>query len=294
VGCGATAMGQIMKFWEFPNGCNSISAYLDGINYDDEGNFISNTNYEIKYVTQSSYNWSNMPDSLHMSSSKVQKAEISKLLYHCGVASKMNFGPTGSGTTSQQVKDALTSCFKYASSSELIDKTNYDDTVWKNLLKSELDKKRPIYYHAGIHACVCDGYEGSDYFHINWGWGGYCNGYFYLDDLTPGYADFTYPQAAIIGICPDSLQTNYFGKPKIILSPNPTLNKIYLKSNSDLDFETSILLFDCSGQLVYANAIDKIFANESFEIDISSFNSGVYILQITNSKSKIIEKVIKQ
>ncbi len=37
----------------------------------------------------------------------------------------------------------------------------------------------------GGHAFVCDGYRDDGCFHINWGWGGWCDGYFSLDVLNP-------------------------------------------------------------------------------------------------------------
>ena len=55
----------------------------------------------------------------------------------------------------------------------------------------------------GGHAFVCDGYNASNQFHFNWGWGGSHNGYYYLNDLTPGSYSFTTGQAAVFSIRPD-------------------------------------------------------------------------------------------
>jgi len=77
---------------------------------------------------------------------------------------------------------------------------------WVQLIQNELDNERPVYYGGSGtigHAFVCDGYQDSAYFHFNWGWGGNNNGYFYLNDLTPGGEDFTNHQTAIIGISPE-------------------------------------------------------------------------------------------
>lgn len=57
-------------------------------------------------------------------------------------------------------------------------KEYYSDMEWKNMLKSELDAARPILYsgwdvNGAGHCFVCDGYDENDYFHFNWGWGGY-------------------------------------------------------------------------------------------------------------------------
>lgn len=298
-GCMATAMGQIMKFWEHPSACNNIPGYTNMMNYDNDGNPISNTNYLIPSITSDSYIWSNMPDNLSFDGSRSQKSAISKLLYHCGVAVKMNYGPNNSGSAiSEDIVFALTYYFNYSSSARLIYKVDYSDLDWKNQLKNELDNNRPIIYMGygtGNHAFVCDGYQDSDYFHFNWGWEGLNNGYFYLDDLTPGSHDYT-DQIAIIGIYPDLLGFNsaLFDASKISVYPKPSSNKIYLKSGSDINTEISILLFDYSGQLVYSNSIDKMLSDESFEIDISLLKHGVYVLQLNNSKWTSIEKVIKQ
>ena len=52
-----------------------------------------------------------------------------------------------------------------------------------------LFRSRPVLYagtsSGGAHAFVCDGYDGNGLFHINWGWGGMCNGYFKLSVLNP-------------------------------------------------------------------------------------------------------------
>ena len=60
-------------------------------------------------------------------------------------------------------------------------------------------------YKQDGHAFVCDGYKStlSGYkFHFNWGWLGQGNGYFTLDDLTPGAGNFSFNQMAIFNIQP--------------------------------------------------------------------------------------------
>ena len=48
----------------------------------------------------------------------------------------------------------------------------------------EVAAGRPVLYtgntESGGHAFVCDGYDESGLFHINWGWGGSGDGYFSL------------------------------------------------------------------------------------------------------------------
>ena len=82
------------------------------------------------------------------------------------------------------------------------------------MMKNELDNNRPVIY-AGFcvttkgtsgHSFVLDGYTTQDYFGVNWGWGGYCNGYFRLDAMNPsgsgigGTDHYNDSQNALIGV----------------------------------------------------------------------------------------------
>ena len=82
-----------------------------------------------------------------------------------------------------------------------------------NLLKTELDAKRPIHYNGhgdqGGHSFVCCGYDDGNNFYFNWGWSGQNDGFFALNNLVLGSGgvggggyDFTKHQEAIIGIQP--------------------------------------------------------------------------------------------
>ena len=64
---------------------------------------------------------------------------------------------------------------------------------WVRLIKESLDAGCPIPYQAtnsgsendAKHIFVLDGYTNNGYYHINWGWNGYCNGYFTLNKMDP-------------------------------------------------------------------------------------------------------------
>jgi len=195
-GCVATAMGQIMKYWAYPaqgTGSHYYAHPVYGTLYADFGN--------------TTYNWSEMPNELWE-----YNTQVSTLLYHLGVSVDMDYGPNGSGAFSEDARDAFVNYFSYSSAASYLYKTDYSDIEWSSLLRSQLDSYKPVYYagrdasNESGHAFVCDGYSGTDYFHFNWGWSGIYNGYFYLNDLTPGYegneADFSYVQRAIVNIEP--------------------------------------------------------------------------------------------
>lgn len=198
-GCVATSIAQIMKYWNYPTTGTGSHSYLSsgyGILSADFGS--------------TTYQWSQMPDVVAS-----QNDAVAMLMYHCGVALEMKYSSGNSGAYNPV--NELIKYFNYSSEAEVVDKRFYSKEDWGNLLKSELDLGRPIYYHGtknscdGGHAFVCDGYQNSDYFHFNWGWGGSFDGYFYLESLNPGGESYTFIQDAIIKLFPASLPDGYGG-----------------------------------------------------------------------------------
>jgi len=177
-GCVATAMAQVMKYHNHPQNGEGYHTY----NHSKYGSLSANFGAET-------YNWSAMPNDVNSTNNSV-----ATLMYHCGVSLEMNYGPAeegGSSTNSLDVvANALKSYFSYSSNTQFTMRENYSDTDWKNLLKNELNNSRPMEYagigQGGGHAFVCDGYDANDYFHFNWGWSGYYDGYFHIDNLNPG------------------------------------------------------------------------------------------------------------
>ncbi len=192
VGCVATAMGQVMNYYRYPTTGQGSHGY-----------YSPNYGYLSADFGATTYNWNGMTNSCTLSNNY-----IATLLYHCGVSADMNYGINGSGADMGLAANALVSYFKYSSSIQHDYKYSFSDTQWENLLKTELDNKRPMMYAGyntdGGHAWVCDGYQGTNYFHFNWGWSGVGNGYYYLTALNPAGYDFTQFQEAIYNIYPGS------------------------------------------------------------------------------------------
>ena len=112
-------------------------------------------------------------------------------MYHCGVAVEMDYGLDYSTAYTSMIVSALIAHFDYNSSTiQLRDASDYNTASWLSCLKTELDNGRPMVYRGqssgGGHAFVCDGYDANDMLHFNWGWGGYCDGYFAYGALNPG------------------------------------------------------------------------------------------------------------
>ena len=192
VGCVAVAMGQVMNYWEYPTQGDGYSQYYSidygviGVNFEDY-----------------TYDFSNMYDDYPTEDSQL-------LLFHAGVAVHMNYTPWASGASvcweGPSAQNALDEHFGYNDDITCEVKINYTDEQWRSLIKDQLDRGWPMVYRgysedAG-HAWNIDGYQ-NDYYHCNWGWGGYANGYFYFDNLNAGGYNFIESQAALLNIVPE-------------------------------------------------------------------------------------------
>lgn len=206
VGCVAVAMGQIMHYHKYPVMGEGEHTYT----HEKYGQISA-------HFGDTLYNWDEMPAMLLS-----EDDDLAQLLFHCGVSVEMNYGPSGSGAWSGRVPDALINFFSYDSGLQYVHRHDYSDLDWNNLLRSEIDSYRPLYYRgapepgSGGHAFNIDGYQGVDHFHINWGWGGSYDGFYYINSLTPGSSDYTADQSAIISIKP---QINFTAEPKIGFAP---------------------------------------------------------------------------
>ena len=180
-GCVATAMAQVMNYWEHPVKGTGSHSYNCPSYGQQSANFASTT-----------YDWDHMKNTYSGSSTTAEITAVATLMYHCGISVEMAYGTgtSGSAASSGDVPSALTTYFNYASSTQLRMKSSYSDSQWITMLKTELDNARPVYYFGQSgsvgHAFVCDGYDNSNLFHFNWGWSGSNNGYYAMGALNPG------------------------------------------------------------------------------------------------------------
>ncbi|MGN0032489.1 MAG: C10 family peptidase [Candidatus Limimorpha sp.] len=170
-GCVATAMAQVMKYFNYPEYGNGSFSYIPityGYNYPQQ-----NANFGETF-----YNFERMPMTLDSTSSYEDIFHIAQLQWHCGVSVEMMYGPEGSGVYSEKIPHAVSEYFRYNANTEIVYKNWYYNSSWMQLLKSQLDDNCPVYYAgsdvygAAGHAFVCDGYDENDFFHFNWGWDG--------------------------------------------------------------------------------------------------------------------------
>lgn len=183
-GCVATAMAQIIRYWQYP----SHSSY-----------------------TGEAYDWANMSDTLKSASPQfvAERKAIARLMRDCGHAAKTQYcyAPKSYGCQSfawpSNARDGFIAQFNFSDKAERKIRSSYTTKVWKQMLIDEMKSGNPVLY-ASIslavgdftecgHAYVCDGYnENTDMFHFNWGYDGEANGWYSLDDLVTKVEKYTY------------------------------------------------------------------------------------------------------
>ena len=216
VGCVATAMAQVMKYWQFPESSASIRSYYCGrISMTIPALPATTFNYRLMINSYCHWDWDNS-QLIQDTYTDAQAQEVAKLSRYCGQAVEMNYSPTGSGAYSDDQLSAMKS-FGFRSSAQLIQKngwwSSYSTTQWEAKIRTELDAGRPILYSAndsnggGGHAFICDGYNSDGKFHFNMGWYGTCDGWYVSTALNMTHRDGDYLQfnsghEMIIGIQP--------------------------------------------------------------------------------------------
>lgn len=183
-GCAATAMAQIMKYYEYPAKGQGQNTYTIA---DSDGNIISEHTANIT----ATYNWNNMIANYSLGATATQKMAVATLMADCGAAANMVYMPGMSGTSIEDTGEAFLHHFSYNPISLMhYYKQFYNDDEWTEIVYEELKNKRPILYGGqddlfGGHAFVLDGIDEEGKVHVNWGWDGTADGFYYLLKLNP-------------------------------------------------------------------------------------------------------------
>ena len=208
VGCVATAMSQLMKYWNYPTQGNDSHSYMCYPN--PAAGYAGHLEYGTLTANfgQTTYDWANMLNSYSTGYSTEEGDAVATLCYHCGVSVDMMYGNNndgGSGAYSQDVPYSISHYFLYSTAATVRNYSNLN--TWEDMLKEQFDLGWPVYYSGssseGGHAFICDGYNDNDYFHFNWGWGGSGNGWF-----IPNEIDYNTGMAAIINFVPADVYNN--------------------------------------------------------------------------------------
>ena len=187
-GCVATAMAQVMYYWYKKIG---YATWL----------IKSTPEYELSQIGRlglsapATFDWANMCDTYlgRDNRTETEKNAVAKLMKYCGYSVEMGYGLDSSGASPSNIALALTDMFGYKSA-RYIYREDYTYENWLDVIYTDLSAGRPVLYGGahpkGGHRFVCDGYDKDDYFHFNWGYSGYNDGFF-----KPSLCNYTIEKA---------------------------------------------------------------------------------------------------
>ena len=209
-----------------------------------------------------------------------QQQAVARLMRYCGQSVRMAY-VNNSNTNIMYAVKALRDYFNYSKSVRAAFQYDYSLSGWCRLIWEELNHKRPVIMSGqtsmSSHAFVIDGYDGSGFFHVNWGWKGSCDNYFAIDVMNPQYPANTTPmeagyikyQTILIGVEPSTgseevfpLMTRFV---KLIEAPDTYWDT----------FSTTFFYFDVEGKA----------GNFEFAVGTKEANGNVSIKAVSPDKS---------
>ena len=275
-GCVATSMAQVMNYYKYPTASTTA---IPSYSFTTEDKNRASYNLDVAALDATTFSWGDMLDNYtsENSGTDAQKQAVAKLMQYCGSSIVMVYGlgsNGGSAAYQEDVPYALTTYFGYDGGVRYANRMNYSYEAWVNMIHSELAASRPVILSGqscgGGHSFVCDGYKyenESDYFHINWGWGGASDGFFLLSLLNPDEQGiggsstldgFSFGQGAIVGIRPPvegnadnvlALDALHFS------SPDGALSSKDFTRERESDSFTDINLYFCLWNLNRGNSL---------------------------------------
>lgn len=240
-GCVATALAQIVRYWHYDKPVKEIPAYTT-----------STLNIDVEELPEYRFQYNIMEDIYRATDTNTGVEETARLMRYCAQAVKMDFDPTGSGASvNRQLITNWAKYFSYNQDMGFYNRQWFSKYEWENIIYQELSHERPVFYAGandyGRHAFVCDGYDGEQLFHINWGWNGRYNGYYKLsildynsqnnNSIQTGYG-YIFNQTIITGIQPDN--KNFDSEKSFVSVYNiKCKNNTYTRNSTNEDFTIS-------------------------------------------------------
>ena len=282
-GCVATAGAIVMKHHGYPaKGVGSHSYTWNGQN--------------LTASFEHDYDWANMPVR-YTGDNDAAFDGVARLMSDLGIAVNMQYANGGSASALEDLVTALKKYFGYSKYARHLKIEDLGAEAWNGRLRAEIDANRPVLYAAsdanvGGHSFVIDGYK-DESFSVNWGWGGYCDGFYRVGALnpevdgTPQGDQYNSSQAAVFALQPSDgkevLSNLGFIKVDGWLE---TLNMDVTDVKAGKDLTLYLLPVQCQGENSYTGKIAIALKNakgetrEVFaETEIKELEHGYYIDQ---------------
>ena len=212
-GCVAVSMAQVMYFWGHP----SVGVGSHTYTHEQYGTISCDfSETEFNYDSMNNYS---------------ATSETKELQWACGVAVEMNYGSGASGAQvgygNYSARNALVNNFAYHPSAIFRTKGSSSASTYEGYIRTDLDAGFPLIYSGigdeGGHAFNLDGYQGTRYFHFNFGWSGSGNGYFYLSNINPGGSPFNESQGGVFSMFPDEEITAPYNVTAVVSNQNDVI-----------------------------------------------------------------------
>lgn len=282
-GCVATAGAIVMKHHGYPaKGVGSHSYTWNGQN--------------LTASFEHDYDWANMPGR-YTGDNDAAFDGVARLMSDLGIAVNMQYANGGSASALEDLVTALKKYFGYSKYARHLKIEDLGAEAWNGRLRAEIDANRPVLYAAsdanvGGHSFVIDGYK-DESFSVNWGWGGYCDGFYRVGALnpevdgTPQGDQYNSSQAAVFALQPSDgkevlsnlrfikvdgyLETMNMNVTDVKAGKNLTLYLLPLQSYGENSYtgKIAIALKNAKGE------IREVFA----ETEIKELEHGYYIDQ---------------
>jgi hypothetical protein len=250
-GCTQTAVAVIMHYYRWPERAYGVTEP-----YTTYTKSIDVPSRDLNHA----YDWDNMLETyVEGEYNDVEARAVATLMADLGHSFSADYGAEATGAWPNH--QALYENYGYSPASYIYVRNSYSDESWHDMLRRELEAGNPIWYSGYMednsgHAFVLDGIDENNYFHVNWGWGGYYDGFFEIDALHLGEYEFDYNQCAMIGLVPmrDGTIDNWLSMyssgietdaVEFVKGASFSINSIFMSNISVKDFVGQIRVGHC-------------------------------------------------
>ncbi len=180
-GCMATALAQLMRYYEYPTAQIGVNEFT----IDVAGTGAQTAQTRGGEGLGGPYHWGDMvlrPEANCGTLTETQRQAIGALCYDASIAAGTSYAATGSGSFLTDAKNALVTTFQFKNAVMGYDFGREIHAGMANMINPNLDAGAPVILAIfnvsdpdGAHAVVCDGYgydSSTLYHHLNMGWGG--------------------------------------------------------------------------------------------------------------------------
>ncbi len=287
-GCPATAMAMIMNFHATTNNIQFTDDDDYYHSYAGRNYYIDNDWQTVGFPSFDQLNKYLDTLSVHYENNDIitdnDKAALS---FACGVAMRQVYTSQGSGTF--WVSQAYNGYLRFACNQATLmypDEPGIYDSIIQNI-------KQGYPVHLAVvdetntsgHNLVIDGYRSDGYFHLDYGYGEYYNGWY----LMP--AEMQMGLTVIEGVIVNILKPENVNIPtktlnrEWMLYPVPAHSVLNIQCSSNISENVCVNIVSLSGELIYSEQVDLSHTENKIDINTENWPSGLYIHNQRNQRT---------